>query len=256
MRRNFLMALAATPLLTAVPALARTPLAAVPISRIDAGWWRDRHTAKLAELRTRQPSLIFLGDSITQQWEEPRLPEPPGFVPSWNRFYGDRNAVNLGFRGDATSHLLWRIQNGEVSGIAPKVAVILIGANNLGHLRWSADDTLAGIDAIIKELQRRLPKTKILLLSVLPSERSEWTSTTTLAINKALPARYPAGGAVMFVDVTRVFMKNGRINRDMFIEGQLPPGAELLHPSVQGQIGLSEAIEPSLAGLMGDHIHK
>ena len=256
MRRIFLKALAAMPLVTALPAAARTPLAAVPISRIDIGWWRDRHNAKLAELHHKQPNLIFLGDSITQQWEEARQPEPPGFVPSWNRFYADRNAVNLGFTGDATSHLLWRIQNGEAAGITPKVAVVLIGANNLGRLRWSAEDTLAGIGAITKELQLRLPKTKILLLSVLPSERTEWASATTLAINNALPARYPAGGAVTFVDVTKVFMKNGRINRDMFIEGRLPPGAELLHPSVQGQIGLSEAIEPALAGLLGDRIHK
>ena len=103
-----------------------------------------------------------------QEWRD--------FVPVWQRFYGDRNAVNLGFNGDATAHLLWRIENGEVAGIAPKVAVILIGANNLGRLHWSAEDTVAGIDAIVQQLRHRLPQTKLLLLGVLPSDRSTWVT--------------------------------------------------------------------------------
>ena len=103
-------------------------------------------------------------------------PDWRDFAPVWQRFYGDRNAVNLGFNGDATSHLLWRIENGEVAGIAPKVAVILIGANNLGRLHWSAEDTVAGIDAIVTQLRHRLPHTKLLLLGVLPSDRSAWAT--------------------------------------------------------------------------------
>ena len=83
----------------------------------------------------------------------------------WQRFYGDRHAVNLGFTGDTTANLLWRIRNGEVSGIVPKAAVVLIGANNLGKVHWSAEDTVTGIDAIVSELRTRLPTTRILLLA-------------------------------------------------------------------------------------------
>ena len=126
---------------------ARTILAATPISRMDLPWWRARHEAKLKELAEAKPALIFLGDSITQDWEHVGPPEWKDFVPVWQRFYGDRHAVNLGFNGDTTASLLWRIQNGEVAGIAPTVAVILIGANNMGHVHWSAEDTVAGIDA-------------------------------------------------------------------------------------------------------------
>ena len=128
-------------------------------------------------------------------------PEWLDFAPVWQRFYGDRNAVNLGFNGDATSHLLWRIENGEVAGIAPKVAVILIGANNLGRLHWSAEDTVAGIDAIVTQLRRRLPHTKLLLLGVLPSDRSAWATETTLAVNQALAARYGAASDVTYLDI-------------------------------------------------------
>ena len=82
----------------------------------------------------------------------------------WQRFYGDRHAINLGFKGDTTASLLWRIQNGEVAGIAPKAAVVLIGANNLGRVHWSAEDTVTGINTIIAELHKRLPTIRILLL--------------------------------------------------------------------------------------------
>src|SRR4029077_5392043 len=135
-------------------------------------WWRERHGAKLAEIRRGRVDLVFLGDSITQNYEKSGPPAWQDFRPVWQRFYGDRNAVNLGFNGDATSHLLWRIENGEIDKIAPQVAVILIGANNLGRLHWSADDTLAGIDAIVAQLRRRLPRTRLMLLGILPSDRT------------------------------------------------------------------------------------
>src|SRR4051794_39857839 len=152
---------------------AKVPAAATPISRMDLPWWRARHEAKLKELAV-QPDLIFLGDSITENWEKSGPPAWQEFKPVWQRFYGDRKAVNLGFKGDTTASLLWRIRNGEVAGIKPKVAVVLIGANNLGRVHWAAEDTLAGIDAIVQELRKRLPDTKILLLGVLPSDRSAW----------------------------------------------------------------------------------
>jgi lysophospholipase L1-like esterase len=235
---------------------ARTVLAATPIARLDLKWWRRRHLAKLVELRHVRPSLIFLGDSITQQWEYDG-PEPwRNFVPQWERFYGDRNAVNLGFTGDTTASLLWRIQNGEVDGIAPKVAVVLIGANNLGWLRWSAEDTVPGIDTIIAELRRRLPMTRILLLGVLPSERSDWTTQTTWTINRTLDTEYAHDPVVTFLDVGFVFMKGEQLNRDLFLDPKLKPPAPPLHPSAQGQALMSAAMEPVLAGLLGDRPHQ
>jgi lysophospholipase L1-like esterase len=244
-------------LLPTLPAnAAATILAATPISRLDLKWWRDRHVAKLAELRRARPNLIFLGDSITQDWEDAG-PEPwRNFVPEWQRFYGDRNAVNLGFKGDTTASLLWRIENGETDGITPKVAVILIGANNLGRLHWSAADTVLGIDTIIAELHRRLPATRVLLLSVLPSERSEWTTQTTVTINNALTAKYARDPAIAFVDVTSVFMQDGRLNRELFLDPKLVPPDPPLHPTAQGQALMSAAMEPVLAGLLGDKPHQ
>ena len=245
-----------------VPVLAHacSVLAAQPIARTDLPWWRERHQDKLRELEQKRPRLIFLGDSITQNWERAGPPPWQDFMPEWQRFYGDRNAVNLGFKGDTTASLLWRIRNGEVAGIAPRAAVVLIGANNLGRVHWSADDTVAGIDAIIGELRRRLPATQILLLSVLPSERSSWVTETTLRINQALAKQYPPppyqeGQPVTFLDVTQVFIRDGKLDREAFYDGRLIPPDPLLHPTAQAQAAMASAMEPVLSAMLRDRPH-
>jgi len=233
----------------------RVPVAATPISRLDTPWWRQRHEAKLAELRSRRVDLIWLGDSITQDWEMQGPPAWRDFAPVWQRFYGDRNAVNLGFKGDSTAHLLWRMQNGELDGIRPRAAVVLIGANNMGRVHWSAPQTEAGIAAIVAELQRRLPATGIILLSVLPSIRSKWATRTTNQVNRALAARYPAGGPVSFIDLTGLFLRDGEVDRTQFLDDLLTPPDPPLHPTAQAQQRIAEAIEPTVAALMGDRSH-
>ncbi len=230
-------------------------LAATPISRMQLHWWQARHEDKLEELRTEHPALVFYGDSITQDYEVSGPPEWRDFAPIWQHFYGDRHAVNLGFNGDATSHLLWRIENGEASGISPKVAIILIGANNLGRLHWSAEDTVTGIGAIINQLHQRLPHTRLLLLGVLPSDRSAWATETTIAINRMLAARYVHSSEVTYLDIGHIFMKDGKLDRGLFFDPLLPSPSAPLHPTAQGQRMMAEPIEPTLASLLGDHRH-
>jgi lysophospholipase L1-like esterase len=252
-----LLTLAVASLMLPGAARPRTILAATPISRMDLPWWRARHEAKLRELAARRPNLIFLGDSITQDWELSGPPAWRDFLPVWQHFYGNRNAVNLGFKGDTTASLLWRIRHGEVANIAPRAAVVLIGANNMGRPHWSAEDTVRGIDTILADLRQRLPSTSVLLMSVLPSERSSWVTETTNAINKALSEKYPAppyrdGQPVTFVDVTDVFMHNGRLDRDAFLDGRLVPPEPLLHPTAEAQGRMAAAIEPTLAAMLHD----
>ena len=229
------------------------PPAARPYARMDLPWWKLRFEQKQAELQKRV-DLVWFGDSITQDFEHDG-PQPwNDFAPVWRHFYGDRHAVNLGFKGDATAHLLWRIEHGETDGISPRLAIILIGANNFGHLHWPAAPTLQGIETIIAALHQRLPATKILLLGVLPSIRSAWVDDNTAQLNRMLAARYAAGAdpGVTFVDLTRLFLKDGRVDKNAFLDNNLVPPDPPLHPTAQTQARMAAAIEPIVSRLMGD----
>ena len=137
-----------------------------PVPR-DANWVK-RHDGFVEEAKAKkdQVDLLFLGDSITDGWRS-RGKEV------WEKYYGPRHAHNLGIGGDRTQHVLWRLQNGEVDGLKPKVTVLLIGINNTpnerdGTPRNTAPEVIEGVTAVVKEIRERLPKTKILLLAVFP----------------------------------------------------------------------------------------
>jgi lysophospholipase L1-like esterase len=248
------------PLLLATPAFA-APLAATPIARLDLPVWRARFEAKQAEIASGRFDLIYYGDSITQNFERAGTLPQADWPAVWQRFYAGRHAINLGFKGDTTASLLWRIDHGEgdIRGTqgAPKVAIVLIGANNLGRLHWSAQDTLAGITADIAAIHRHLPRTRVLLIGVLPSKRSDWVTQTTRAINAGLAATYGAGAdrLVSYIDASRALMRNGRADTSLFIDPLLTPPDPPLHPNTEGQTRVAAAIEPTLARLLGDRPH-
>ena len=230
----------------------RVPLAATPLSRADAKWWAERHAAKLREVRAGRVDLLWIGDSITQDWERASAQEAQNFAPVWQRFYGGRHAVNLGFKGDATAHLLWRLRNGELDGVAPKAAVLLIGANNFGRLRWSVADSLAGHDACVAEIRRRVAK--LLVIGVLPSDRGDWTTQATRGMNAGLAQRYGGGkvAGVGWVDATSLFERGGTIDRSHYYDPLLRPPEPAIHPTAQAHARLAALIEPEIAAMLGD----
>jgi lysophospholipase L1-like esterase len=236
-------------------------VAAMPISRMDLPWWRARFEQKQAEIRAGRFDVIYYGDSITQKFEKAGPLPQENWPPVWQRFYGDRHAINLGFIGDTTASLLWRLDHGEgdIRGVhgAPRVAILLIGANDLGRPHWSATETLAGIEADVNAIHAHLPQTKVLLLGVLPSDRSAWVTETTRAVNKGLAQRYGSGGdpLVTYVDAGKVLLRDGRTDDALFIDKLLTPPDPPLHPTAQGATLVAEAIEPTLAALLGDRKH-
>ena len=261
MKTAILAAMAAWSL-ALVPAVARAVppaahgdparLASVPLSRMDLPWWRARFAAKAAEMRQGPVDLVFYGDSITQDFELSDAEPWRDFRPVWNKFYAGRHALNLGFKGDTTSHLLWRIENGEAAGIQPKAAVVLIGANNFGRLHWPAAETEQGVAAIVAALNRRLPGTHILVLGVLPSVRSAWVDGNTVALNRALAARFRDGRAATFTDVSALFMRDGHVDPSLFMDPRHNPPEPALHPTAPAQAAIAAAIEPTLSAWLKD----
>ncbi len=84
-----------------------------PKDHLNVEKWATRHAAILEAEKTQRPNLIFIGDSITQRWEATGAHPETDYVSVFQHFYGDRNAMNLGFSGDTTANVLWRIENGE-----------------------------------------------------------------------------------------------------------------------------------------------
>jgi lysophospholipase L1-like esterase len=240
-----------------VAAVAETaPPTAGPIGHLDDLNWKARHEAKLLDASSRPVHLVLLGDSITANYEL-KGPEPlRDYSGVWQRYYADRYALDLDFSGDGTRHPLWRIMHGEIDAIAPKVAVILIGTNDIGWLHQTAADTAAGIDAVA-ELHLRLPATKILLMGLLPSGRGTRVRQATAEINSALAARYGNGQVpyVTYRDVSPAFLKNGVLDTSLFSDPQQVPSEPALHPSPEGQQRMAAALEPTLSELPEDARH-
>jgi lysophospholipase L1-like esterase len=164
--------------------------AILPTPRLETPWWAERHAHIVEHVRTRPDvNLLLIGDSITQNYEKANPPDE-NFLPTWQQFYAPRHALNLGFSGDTTANLLWRLANGEIDGLRPAVAILLIGTNNTGHDHQNADQTIAGIKNVIGTLAQRLPQTRILLLGILPSDVSPEKTAADKAVNAWLAKRY------------------------------------------------------------------
>jgi lysophospholipase L1-like esterase len=230
--------------------------ATVPKDRLSESWWADRHKATVLAARAHSDTqLLMVGDSITQNYEKAEPPDQ-NFLPTWQTFYAPRHALNLGFSGDTTANLLWRLNHGEVEGLHPKVAVVLIGTNNTAGTSHSApqsaEQTEVGIDAVVATLETKLPKTRILLLGLLPSDLSADKTAADAAVNRYLATNYGESQRVVYLDIGTVFSKQGAIDGSVFYDPRLPKAGGPLHPDSNGQRMMAEAIEPTLSRMMED----
>lgn len=225
--------------------------AIMPADRMSVDWWAARHRAILADLpKHSDAQLLLVGDSITNNYDKS---EPPyqDFQPIWQQYYAPRKALNLGFSGDTTANVLWRLDHGEVNGLHPKLAVVLIGTNNTAYGQ-TAEETETGIDAVVKDLEHRLPETKILLVGILPSKLP--SREQNFEVNGYLGMHY-AGGEdpqVSYIDISVVFYPHGELDTTLFYDPTLMPPKPALHPNTVGQRLMASALEPAVARLMGD----
>jgi lysophospholipase L1-like esterase len=233
-----------------------TNLGAIPTDRLIEPWWAQRHLAVLEAIKSHPDTpLLLLGDSITQNYEKSKLPDE-NFQPTWQTFYAARNAINLGFSGDTTANLLWRLKNGELQGVSPKIAVVLIGTNNTGVANQTAVQTEVGIDAVVAELEQRLPATHVVLIGLLPSDASQQKTTMDREVNRYLARVYSENPRVTYLDIGSIFFVNGSLNTAIYYDPRLPGHPGALHPDTKGQYMMAEAIEPTLARYLGDKPRK
>lgn len=213
-------------------------VAVLPFPQTES-WWTERHERAVARVRQGNVDVVFIGDSITQGWEDEGR-------RVWDTYYKHRRAVNLGFNSDRTEHVLWRLQQGELAGIAPKLAIVMIGTNNTGIRQDPPTSTAAGIKAILTTLRTRLPHTKILLLAVFPRSPSADDPLRRLnaAVNDRIRA-YADQQQVFFLDLGRRFLDHqGRLSEDLI--------PDALHPNERGYRLWAEGMEDEIRTLMGE----
>ena len=220
----------------AAPAVAAPPVyvnsAIVPVSRKEGAVNRQNLVLQRAKDAPGDYDIEFIGDSITQAWETRGM-------RVWTNFYGQRKVINFGVGGDRTQHVLWRFEQGQLTGIKAKVAIVMIGTNNSNNEDNTEAEILEGVTAIVTQIRARQPDTKIILCGIFPRGKTFSPQRgKILQVNQAL-ARLDDGKRVFYLDIGSQLIENdGSIAKEMM--------ADALHPGDKGYQIWAEAMEPKL----------
>ena len=164
---------------------------------------------------------------------------------TWDKYYANRNAINMGFSGDRTEHVLWRLDHSDFSNVSPKLAIIMIGTNNSNGDDFTAEEIGDGIIAICERLRNQFPDMKILLLAIFPRGAGPSPQREKNAAATKQASQVADGKSIYFLDINQAFLT---------ADGTLPESImpDLLHPNLEGYRIWAEAIEPTVAKLMGE----
>jgi lysophospholipase L1-like esterase len=217
--------------------------AAQPAPRTDANS-QLAHQQLLEKAKKGHIDVYFVGDSITRRWgaSDPQYKE---MLANWNENFHGWNAADFGWGADSIQHILWRLENGELDGVNPKVIVILAGTNNVGG-RPGDDakvaDVTAGIKALLDVCQQKAPQATIVLTAIFP-RTGNGVVTTINKINENI-AKFADGKKIRFLNVNdRLADENGKLFDGMTVDG--------LHPTVKGYQVWADGLKPILTELLG-----
>ncbi|MBX3413803.1 MAG: GDSL family lipase [Pirellulales bacterium] len=193
-----------------------------------------RHEAINKRTQEGNIDLVFLGDSITQGWNNNAV---------WQKYFAPRNAANMGIGGDRTQHVLWRLDHGNIDGIQPKLAVVMIGTNNSNRTDNTAEEIADGIKAIVAKLREKLPETKVLLLAIFPRGEKPNPQREKNAQASQLASEVADDKMVFYLDIGPKFLtEDGTLTKEIM--------PDYLHLSPQGYEIWAEAIDAKVAELM------
>jgi lysophospholipase L1-like esterase len=215
-------------------AQAKGPNTTIPVEKD-----RNRHEEFLKVTKAGGVDLLFVGDSITDGWRG-------GGKAIWDKNFGPFKPANFGISGDRTEHVIWRMRNGELEGLQPKLVVIMIGTNNGGD---SAPDVALGIKTIISDIHERCPRAKFLLLGIFPrSEKPDGARAKNEEVNKLI-SRYAGDlslGRVSYMDIGPKFLAADGVT----LPKDIMP--DFLHPNEKGYQIWADAIIDKVKQLMVD----
>jgi len=212
--------------------------ALVPVPRDFPTNWLSRHETYLNEAKKGGVDVLFLGDSITDGWRW-----ETGGRTIWEKTFVPRHAANFGIGYDRIQNVLWRVENGELDGLSPKVVVLLVGTNNSGNEdngqpRNLTPEIITGVSNLVRRIQFHLPQAKIILFGIFPrGPKDDPVRDQVRAVNAGLAGL--ADDRVKFLDIGEKFLAP---------DGTLPQALfpDLLHPDTQGYQIWAEALVPVL----------
>lgn len=231
----------------ALTALAQAPAvpADQPLSRTDQNSL-TAHSQLLEKARKGGIDIYFEGDSITRRWGATDYPQ---MLANWKENFFGWNAADFGWGADTIQNILWRLQNGELDGVNPKVIVLLAGTNNVGNVAPAGSDDAKvaditrGIKAVVDLMQSKAPNATIILTAIFPRNDNMAAMPTINKINTNI-ARFADGRKIRFLNINdKLADKDGKLRDGMM--------GDRLHPTVKGYQVWADALKPIFTQLLG-----
>ena len=246
-----ILVLSSLALLRTASLSAQTAAGAAPVPADQAVMRSDKnsqlaHGQLLEKAKQGGIDLYFLGDSITRRWGATDYPD---FLANWKKNFHGWNAGDFGWGGDTTQNILWRLQNGELDGVNPKVIVLLAGTNNIGKNpgdEAKVAEITRGIKAIIDLCQKKAPAATIVLTAIFPRNDNPTKLAVVSTINHINDnlAKLADGKSVRFLNLNAQLAD---------AEGILFAGmtVDQLHPGLKGYQVWADGLKPILTELLG-----
>jgi lysophospholipase L1-like esterase len=190
--------------------------------------------------------VYFVGDSIIRRWGATD-PQYRPLLENWKTNFFGWNAANFGWGADRIENVLWRLENGELDGVHPKVIIVLAGSNNVGTEPGTAEkveEIAKGLSAIIDVCRAKAPEATIVITAIFPRNDNLAVMPTIKEINRRI-ARLADGRKIRFLDINdKLADQDGRL-----FPGMMNP--DKLHPTVKAYQVWADALKPILTELLG-----
>jgi lysophospholipase L1-like esterase len=206
------------------------------------------HSQLLEKAKQGRIDIYFEGDSITRRWG---ATDYPGLLANWTQNFFGWNAADFGWGADRIQNILWRLQNGEIDGVNPKIIVLLAGTNNVGSRvppegdEAMVQDITAGLQAIVDLMRAKAPSATIIVTGIFPRNDNIAVMPTIDRINVSL-AKMANGKTIRYLNINDKLADP----KGTLFEGMMNAG-DKLHPTVKGYQVWADALKPIFTELLG-----
>lgn len=205
------------------------------------------HTQLLKKAQQGGIDIYFEGDSIVRRWGAIDYPQ---LLAHWNQSFHGWNAADFGWGSDTLQNILWRLQNGELDGVYPKVVVLQAGTNNIGNILppegedKRVKDILEGFKAILNVIQVKAPNATIIVTGIFPRNDNMAVIPLIYKVDETL-SKLADGKRILYLDINAKLADHaGKLYKGMM-------NGDGIHPALEGYQVWSQALKPILTKILG-----